>query len=169
METKLPAVKALEAVATLIQDCGPRADKVRPGSVLVETAPLVGIGGVMIAKVFGPYASESEAENYIRVKRERHLDSTRRHFLSGGVVENDRHVWAHPELRYRIIGADGWIARYLAQIGLTAMGALVGMVTQGDENAPWIEPDDGPGLLDEDDYQGEDDDDTDPETNEDEA
>ena len=117
---------------------------------MIETFPLLTNKGQLVARTFGPYRNEEEADNYIRVKRERHLENTRLHFKNGGTVENDKHVWSHPDLQYRFIPAEGYFSRYLAQIMMTAMGGVVRAVTKGSESVPWKTPDDEPGIEDHD-------------------
>ncbi len=136
-----------KAIAQLMTDVAPKVAATKGADdVMIETRPLLTHQGQLVARTFGPYPSVEAAENVLRLKRDRHRSHCETHFANGGAVENDKHVWGHPQLEFRVIPSDGYFSRYLAQIMMTAMGGVVSIVTQGTESLTWQLPDDTIGL-----------------------
>jgi hypothetical protein len=138
-----PTLQAFEGIAELLTELGPRIDHIDDidNDVFMETLPLM-IGGKMVARVFGPWRSEEEAEQYLSTKRDRNRVRAAAHFRDGGEIENDGHLFCHEAFQYRYIAAAEYSARYLAQIVVLALGGLVSLTKQPDTEQVFRSPTD---------------------------
>lgn len=163
-------VGSFKEIAEIISKVGPdldRAEKYGRGAVMIETEPML-CQGKLIARTWGPFENVDMAHNYVNIKRDRHrLTNAKHHGEKGGSVTDDRTLLGHPEFKYRVVGAKGYFARYLAQIQLLCTGALVNLAMPGEKEMPFARPSDDYGIVDEDDMEKTNDDTT-PEDDDDE-
>ena len=147
-------VGSFKEIAEIITNVGPKLDQAeRYGrkAVMIETEAML-CQGKLIARTWGPFKDEAMAHNYINTKRDRHrINNAKHHGEKGGEVTDDRTLLGHPAFRYRVIGAKGYFARYLAQIQLLCTGALVNLAMPGEKDQPFAAPSDQYGIVDEDD------------------
>lgn len=163
-------VGSFKEIAEIISKVGPDLDKAERygrGAVMIETEPMVCANG-LIARTWGPFENADVAHNYINVKRDRHrLTNAKHHGEKGGPVTDDRTLLGHPDFKYRVVGAKGYFSRYLAQIQLLCIGALVSLAMPGEKDIPFSPPSDNYGIVDADDMDETNDDST-PEDDDDE-
>ena len=110
-------VGSFKEIAEIISSVGPKlgqAERYGRASVMIETEAIL-CQGQMVARTWGPFENEAMAHNYINIKRDRHrLNNAKHHGEKGGEVTDDRTLLGHPSFKYRVIGAKGYFARYLA-------------------------------------------------------
>jgi hypothetical protein len=148
-------IPQFRAIAAMVGEVGPRLEALEQlgeNAVFIETVPLL-IKGQVQAKILGPYSSPDEADNYIRIKMERHAKYYEKRDKAGvsDKINSDKDLYGHPDFAYRTISAAGYCAKYMAQVMVECLGGLVGAVVKKDDAAPFYVPDGGPGILDEDD------------------
>jgi hypothetical protein len=133
---------AFEAIATLLQDLGPRIDRIEDvdNDVFMETSAIMMEGGQIAARVWGPWRTKEDGELYLATKRKRNKIRAEEHFAKGGYPEHDGHFMCHPSFQYRFIAASEYMARYLAQISMTATGGLVSLTLSPDSEQEFRTP-----------------------------
>lgn len=153
-------IEEFKEIASLITAVGPKLDavaKLGSEAVMIETVPLL-VQNKYVAKIWGPFETNQEAHNYINIKMDRHrLANAHRFGKAGdGLIENDGHFMGHPDFKYRVVSAEGYFAKYLAQIMLSCCSALVGIATRHDEKM-FLAPGGEHGILDQDEGDTEED------------
>ncbi len=150
-------IEQFKNIAKLISEAGPKLDaagRYGDDACMIETGVLIDVHGKPIARILGPYKNENDAHNYINVKRERHaLSNAVYHGETGQAPDSDKTFMGHPEFTYRVVSADGYFAKYIAQIQMLCTTALMESFLVDDNHQPWVKPADDPepGILDEDD------------------
>jgi hypothetical protein len=147
-------IEQLKEIARLVSEVGPKleqAQKYDGDAVMIETNPLMWADGGFRARVWGPFENESTAHNFVHVKKDRHLLANAHfHGEKGSPCENDKHVYGHPGLQYRVVSAAGYFSKYLAQIQMACTSAFVGEICYGENDIPFEPPGDSYGVTDDD-------------------
>jgi hypothetical protein len=124
---------AFTSITALLADVQEKVNRVKDpdNDLFIEVHPIQN-GSAIYAKVLGPYGDEEQGEKYLKAKHEQNRIRAAAHFASGGGIDNDGLAICHEQFQYRYINASEYLARYLAQIGVTVMGGLVEITRQPD-------------------------------------
>jgi len=125
---------SFSAITALLADVNQKVEKVKDpdNDFFIEVRPIQERTGIYAAAL-GPFRDEEQAMKYLRGKADLQAERAKAHLASGGDIEG-RIEFAihHQDFQYRFINASEYLARYLAQIGVTVMGGLVEITRQPD-------------------------------------
>jgi hypothetical protein len=125
---------SFSAITALLADVNQKVEKVKDpdNDFFIEVRPIQERTKIY-ADVIGPFRDEEQAMKYLLGKAALQTERALAHLASGGQIDG-RIEFAihHKDFQYRFINASEYLARYLAQIGVTVMGGLVEITRQPD-------------------------------------
>ena len=129
-------------------------------SWFMECGPMQWKGGDVKGRVYGPYRSREEAENYISVKIDRHrLKNANYHGEKGNPPEDDATYMGHPMFQYRFMTGREFFTRYYSQIIHVALQGINDLNTDAEPDIVWPNMDGVPDpILDDDEFPVEEED-----------